>query len=266
MMKAADYAAWSPEDVRKIIRTGEWSLPTPGMCKGYAQANLVMLPKELAFDFLVFAQRNPKPCPVLDVTEPGNPEPKLVAPGADLTTDIPRYRVWKDGLCVDEPTDVKKYWRDDMVAFLLGCSFTFESALLDARIPVRHIECNCNVPMYITNIQCTPAGKLRGPIVVSMRPIPHHQVVKAALATGRFPAVHGAPIHIGDPAAIGIRDVMKPDMGDPVPINEGEVPVFWACGCTPQAALMDCKPPFAITHAPGHMFITSVKDSDYAVF
>ena len=265
-MKAADYASWSPEDVRKIIRTGEWSLPTPGMCKGYAQANLVMLPKELAFDFLVFAQRNPKPCPVLDVTEPGNPEPKLVAPGADLTTDIPRYRVWKDGVCVDEPTDVKKYWRDDMVAFLLGCSFTFESALLDARIPVRHIECNCNVPMYITNIQCTPAGKLRGPIVVSMRPIPHHQVVKAALATGRFPAVHGAPIHIGDPAAIGIRNVDHPDFGDPVEIRDGETPVFWACGVTPQAVVMNSRPPFAITHAPGHMFIGDPKDADYAVF
>jgi uncharacterized protein YcsI (UPF0317 family) len=203
---------------------------------------------------------------VLDVTEPGDPEPRLVARGADLRTDIPKYRVWKDGRLAAEPTDIREYWRDDLVAFLLGCSFSFEGALLEAGVPVRHIELGLNVPMYQTNIPCKPAGRLSGPMVVSMRPIPHALVPKAVLCTGRFPAVHGAPIHIGDPGAIGIADVNRPDFGQSVPIHEGEVPVFWACGVTPQAALMASKPPFAITHAPGHMFLCDPKDSDYAVF
>ncbi len=185
-------------------------------------------------------------------------DPKRPSPGIE--------QVWVNGECVEEPTDVKKYWRDDLVGFLLGCSFSFEGALLEAGIPVRHIEQNRNVPMYITNIQCAPAGALKGPMVVSMRPIPAAQVPKAVLCTGRFPAVHGSPVHIGDPSLIGIADVNKPDMGDPVDINPGEVPVFWACGCTPQAAIMDVKPPFCITHAPGHMFIADPKDADYAVF
>ncbi|MGB4300982.1 MAG: putative hydro-lyase, partial [Acetomicrobium sp.] len=184
----------------------------------------------------------------------------------DLRTDLPKYRVWEKGELLEEPTDITSYWRDDLVAFLLGCSFTFESALLDAGIPVRHIECGCNVPMYITNIQCVPAGRLSGPMVVSMRPIPARQVPKAVLTTGRFPAVHGSPVHIGEPSIIGIKDINKPDFGDPVTINPGEVPVFWACGVTPQAALMASKPPFAITHAPGHMFVCDPKDTDYAIF
>jgi uncharacterized protein YcsI (UPF0317 family) len=236
------------------------------MAKGYVQANLVILPKDWAFDFMVFAQRNPKPCPVLDVTEPGDAEPKLVAPGADLRTDLPRYRVWKDGECVDEPTDVTEHWREDLVGFLLGCSFTFETALMEAKVPIRHIECGCNVPMYRTSIQTVPAGRLKGPLVVSMRPVPAGMVPKAVASTARFPAVHGAPVHVGEPEAIGIRDIGKPDYGDPVPVYEGELPVFWACGVTPQAALMASRVPFAITHAPGHMFVCSVKDADYAVF
>jgi uncharacterized protein YcsI (UPF0317 family) len=249
-----------------MIRSGEWAGPTPGMAKGYVQANLVILPKDWAFDFMVFAQRNPKPCPVLDVTEPGDAEPKLVAPGADLRTDLPRYRVWKDGECVDEPTDVTEHWREDLVGFLLGCSFTFETALMEAKVPIRHIECGCNVPMYRTSIQTVPAGRLKGPLVVSMRPVPAGMVPKAVASTARFPAVHGAPVHVGEPEAIGIRDIGKPDYGDPVPVYEGELPVFWACGVTPQAALMASRVPFAITHAPGHMFVCSVKDADYAVF
>jgi uncharacterized protein YcsI (UPF0317 family) len=236
------------------------------MAKGYVQANLVILPKDWAWDFLLFAQRNPKPCPVLDVTEPGDAEPKLVAPGADLRTDLPRYRVWKDGECVDEPTDVTGYWKDDLVAFLLGCSFTFEAALLEAKVPIRHIECGCNVPMYKTSIETVPAGRLKGPLVVTMRPIPAGLVPRAVASTARFPAVHGAPVHVGEPEAIGIRDIARPDYGDPVPVYEGEIPVFWACGVTPQAALVASKVPFAITHAPGHMFVCSVKDADYAVF
>lgn len=265
-MKAVDYAPKSPQEVRLAIRNGEWMGPTAGMAKGHVQANLVILPKDWAYDFLVFAQRNPKPCPVLDITDPGDPEPKILAPNADLRTDLPRYRVWKNGELESEPTDILSYWRSDLVAFLLGCSFTFESALLDAKIPVRHIECGCNVPMYTTSISCIPAGRLSGPMVVSMRPIPGFQVPKAVLTTGRFPAVHGSPIHIGDPSAIGIEDLGRPDFGDPVPIYSGETPVFWACGVTPQAALMASKPPFAITHAPGHMFLCDPMDSDYALF
>jgi len=265
-MKASDYAESSPSEVRRIIRQGEWTLPTPGMCKGRVQGNLVILPKDLAYDFLVFAQRNPKPCPVLDVTEPGDPEPKIVAPGANLATDLPKYRVWIDGECVDEPTDVVKYWRDDLVGFLLGCSFTFEGALIEAGIGVRHIEMNRNVPIYATSIQCVPAGRLRGPMMVSMRPVPFDRVPRAILCTGRFPAVHGAPIHIGNPSLIGIADISNPEMGEAVDIYPGEVPVFWACGCTPQAAVMAVKPPFCITHAPGHMFVADPKDSDYAIF
>ena len=261
-----DLAHVSPKEAREAIRNGQWRRPTSGLCRGRVQANLVILPKEWAYDFLVFAQRNPKPCPVLDVTEPGDPEPRLVAPGADLRTDIPKYRVWKDGKLAAEPENIREYWRDDLVAFLLGCSFSFEGALLEAGVPVRHIELGLNVPMYQTNIPCKPAGRLSGPMVVSMRPIPHALVPKAVLCTGRFPAVHGAPVHIGDPSAIGIADVNRPDFGQAVPIHEGETPVFWACGVTPQAALMASKPPFAITHAPGYMFICDPKDSDYAVF
>jgi uncharacterized protein YcsI (UPF0317 family) len=261
-----DLAHVAPAEARKAIREGKWPKPTSGLCRGRVQANLVILPKDWAYDFLVFAQRNPKPCPVLDVTEPGDPEPRIVAPGADLRTDIPKYRIWKDGRLAAEPANITEYWRDDLVAFLLGCSFSFEGALVEAGVPVRHMELGLNVPMYQTNIPCKPAGRLSGPMVVSMRPIPHALVPKAVLCTGRFPAVHGAPVHIGDPEAIGIADVNRPDFGQAVPIHEGETPVFWACGVTPQAALMASKPPFAITHAPGHMFLCDPKDSDYAVF
>lgn len=261
----APYRAVSPAHMRGLIRGGEWTHPTSGLCLTHVQANMIVLPKDWAYDFLVFAQRNPKPCPILDITEPGDGEAKLIAPGSDVRTDIPKYRVWEDGKLVAEPTDAVQYWRDDLVAILLGCSFSFEGALVEAGIPVRHMDMGRNVPMYITNIACSPAGRLSGPMVTSMRPVKYSQVPKAVMATGRFPAVHGAPIHIGDPAAIGIKDINKPDFGDPVEIRDGEVPVFWACGVTPQAAVMQSKPPFAITHAPGHMFIGDPKDADYAV-
>lgn len=254
-----------PQRVREAIRNGEIRRPTSGMCAGYAQANLVILPREMAFDFLLFAQRNPKPCPVLDVTEPGSFEPVLTASGADLRRDIPRYRIYEYGKLVEEVDELTACWRDDLVSFLLGCSFTFESGLLKGGIPVRHMEEGRNVPMYIITIPCKRAGRFYGPMVVSMRPIPHRQVVKAVQITGRYPAVHGAPVHIGDPGLIGIKDLARPDFGDAVTIKEGEVPVFWACGVTPQAVAMEVKPPLMITHAPGHMFITDVRDEDLAV-
>lgn len=253
-----------PMDVWIACRDGSWQGPTAGLAPGYAQANLVILPKDDAFDFFRFAQRNPKPCPILEVLEAGDPEPKLTAPGADLRTDLPRYRVYRDGLLVEERTDIKELWRGDLVAFLIGCSFTFESSLLTAGLPVRHIECGLNVPMYRTNRPCTPAGRFTGPLVVSMRPIPAHLVAKAVTVTARYPAVHGAPVHIGSPEALGIADIRRPDWGDAVPVHEGEVPVFWACGVTPQAVAIESQPPFMMTHAPGHMFVTSVRDEEIA--
>jgi uncharacterized protein YcsI (UPF0317 family) len=255
----------SASEARSVIRKGEWNAPTSGLALGFTQANLIILPMDWAYDFLLYAARNPKPCPILDVTEAGDPEPKLIAPGADVRADFPRYRIWENGELRDEPEDIKNYWRDDLVAFLIGCSFSFESALLEAGIGIRHIEENVNVPMYLTNIPCHPAGRFFGNMVVSMRPIPRGQVAKAVTCTARFPSVHGAPLHIGDPSSIGIKDITRPDFGDAVTIKGGEVPVFWACGVTPQAAVMNSKPPFAITHAPGHMFIADKRDSDYAV-
>jgi uncharacterized protein YcsI (UPF0317 family) len=249
-------------DVRIACRSGKLTGPTPGFALGFVQANLVVLPRDWAFDFLLFCQRNPKPCPLLDVTEPGDPVPRLVAPEADLRTDLPAYRVWRNGELVEEPTDVQRHWRDDLVGFLVGCSFTFENALLVAGVPVRHVEQGMNVPMYRTNIPCISAGRFSGPLVVSMRPLKPDQAVKATQICSRFPQAHGAPLHFGDPGAIGIRDINQPDFGDAVEIRPGEVPVFWACGVTPQAVLMEARPPVAITHKPGHMFLTDLKDSD----
>ena len=260
-----NYADMKPSEVRQLIREGKIDFQTSGMCNGFAQANMAVLPKDLAFDFLLFTQRNQKPCPVLDVTEPGSPVPRLIAPNADLRYDIPRYRIYKKGELTDEVTNLDQYWRDDLVAFLLGCSFSFEGPMLDAGLEVRHITDNHNVPMYITNIECVPAGVFHGPMVVSMRPMKPKDAVRAVQVTSRMPFVHGAPIHFGDPEAIGIKDISKPDFGDASLIKPGEVPVFWACGVTPQAVAMAVKPEFMITHAPGHMFISDVPNADLSV-
>lgn len=250
------------KQVRELVRAGRHTGPTPGLAPGYVQANLVVVPKELAFDFLQFCRRNPRPCPLLDVTDPGDPEPRGVAAGADVRTDAPRYRVWRYGELVEEPTDLRPWWRADHVAFLLGCSFTFENALVEAGIPVRHLEQGRNVPMYRTNIECQPAGVFRGPMVVSMRPLTPAQAREAEAICARYPLAHGAPIQVGDPAEIGIRDVATPDFGDAVDVRPGEVPVFWACGVTPQAVVMQARPPLVLTHAPGHMFLTDLRDQD----
>jgi uncharacterized protein YcsI (UPF0317 family) len=252
----------SGKEVRQAARHGALTGPTPGLARGYVQANLVVVPRELAFDFLLFCQRNPKPCPVLDVTAPGNPEPAIIAPGADVRTDVPRYCVYRDGKCIEEPSDLRKWWREDLVAFLLGCSFTFENALLEAGVPVRHIELGCNVPMFRTNVACQPAGAFQGPLVVSMRPMTQEHARTATRICGRFPRAHGAPVHVGDPVALGIHDLERPDFGDPVSIHAGEVPVFWACGVTPQAVAMQAQPALLLTHKPGHMFVTDLRDSD----
>lgn len=255
----------SGQQVRLACRQGTLTGQTSGLAHGFAQANLVILPKELAFEFLLFCQRNSKPCPLLDVTEPGSPVPMALAPQADLRTDLPRYRVWRHGELIEEPTDIMRHWRDDLVSFLIGCSFTFESALLRAGVPVRHIELGCNVPMFRTNVRCTPAGRLHGPLVVSMRPLKPADAIRAVQITARFPGVHGAPVHLGLPEQIGIADLSRPDFGDPVPVQTDELPVFWACGVTPQAVLMAAKPEFAITHSPGCMFVTDVRDESLSV-
>ncbi len=252
----------SPAQWRQEIREGRWGGPTAGLAPGYAQANLVVVPRAFAYGFLLFCQRNPKPCPVLDVTEPGDPVARYAAPEADLRTDLPRYRVYRDGELAAEVEDIRDLWRDDLVAFLLGCSFTFEAALLRAGIPVRHLECGCNVPMYVTNVPCRPAGPFAGPLVVSMRPVPSHQVARVFEVCSRYPRAHGAPVHVGDPERLGIRDLGRPDFGDTVPVREGEVPVFWACGVTPQAVAVAARLPLLIAHSPGHMFLTDLRDED----
>lgn len=251
----------TPKEVRTKIRSGEIATQTSGMCNGYAQANLCILPKKYAYDFLLFASRNPTSCPILEVLDEGCRYTKYMADHADIATDIPKYRIYRNGELTEEVTDISAYWQDDFVSFLIGCSFSFEGELLDAEVPIRHIEQGRNVPMFLTNIPCEPAGIFHGNMVVSMRSIPYKQVVRAVTATAAMPKVHGAPVHIGDPAWIGIKDITHPDFGDCVEIQDGDVPVFWPCGVTPQAAIMAAKPELAITHAPGHMFITDVRNS-----
>lgn len=262
MQAPAEPAHLDPGAARELFRAG-LQVPTSGWCRGWTQANLIAVPQALAFDLLLFAQRNPRSCPVLDVTEPGEASTAIFA--GDLRTDLPAYRVYERGELVAETTDVLAHWRADLVGFLIGCSFTFEAALLEAGVPVRHLEAGTNVPMYRTSRQCRPAGALHGPMVVSMRPIPAELVATAVRVTARYPAVHGAPLHVGDPGALGIRDLDSPDYGDPVEVRPGEVPVFWGCGVTPQAAVATSRPEFAIGHAPGSMAITDARDSSYLV-
>jgi uncharacterized protein YcsI (UPF0317 family) len=247
----------SPSELRRLIRNGQWNKPTSGLAPGFVQANLVMLPKEEAFHFLLFCVRNPKPCPILEVLEPGQAEPRIAA-GADLRTDLPKYRVFEKGVLKDEPKDVGHLFHKDMVSFLLGCSFSFENAMIAAGLPVRNMEEGKNVSMYITDKPCAPAGPFACPMVVSMRPMTPEQAVRAVQVTTRFHLTHGAPVHIGSPEAIGIRDMNKP--GDPVTIYPAEIPVFWACGVTSTLAALSASLPMVITHAPGHMFVSDLKD------
>lgn len=256
-------ASMTPVQARALFRDHDVAT-TAGFCAGYAQANLIALDKRYAFDFLLFAQRNPKPCPILGVLEPGQLRSHLLSDG-DIRTDIPAYRVYRDGVLEAQVRDVTDYWTNDTVAFLIGCSFTFEQALLDNGVPVAHIEQGKNVPMYLTNIDCEPAGAFSGKMVVSMRPVPASQVADAVRITSRYPAVHGAPVHVGDPRLIGIDDLQAPDFGEAVEIPDGTVPVFWACGVTPQAIVMHSRPALAICHAPGKMLVTDAHDLAYQV-
>ncbi len=256
---------WQQADgktIQQLARTGELRGPTAGLARGFVQANLVVLPLEMAFEFFLFCHRNPKPCPVLDVTEPGNFCPVVVAPDADLRTDLPAYCVYRNGELVEETDTLLSHWQSDFVAFLLGCSFTFENALLQVGLPVRHLEQGCNVPMYKTNLPCQPAGQFHGSMVVSMRPLRPEQTIQAVDICRNFSRAHGTPVHFGNPEAIGITDLSRPDYGDPVSIHPDEVPVFWACGVTPQYIAQQAGLPLLITHKPGHMFVTDVLDLD----
>jgi uncharacterized protein YcsI (UPF0317 family) len=256
-----DYAHISSLEARQLIRSGEWKRPTTGLALGYVQANLVILPQSWAEEFAEFCHLNPRPAPLLDMTEPGNPHPMKVAPEADLRTDVPLYRVYHAGKLVEEPENILSHWREDFVAFLLGCSFSAEHALIEQGIRLSHLEQGKNVAMYRTSIPCTATSRIRGSLVVSMRPIEKVLVEHVAEITSNYPLAHGAPVHIGDPATLGIADLTQPDWGDAVQMTDDEVPMFWACGVTPQAVIMEVKPEIAITHSPGHMFITDWPDT-----
>lgn len=256
----ADLIHASAADTRSAIRSGSYTGHTAGLAAGKLQCNLAILPEQHALDFLRFCQRNPKPCPVVGVSDTGNPMLPTLGTDIDIRRDVPRYRVFRGGTLSDEVTDIADIWTEDLVTVALGCSFTFENALLRGGIPVRHIESGKNVPMYRTTIDLIPAGPFNGQMVVTMRPIPAEQVAQAQAISRRFPQAHGAPIAIGDPAQIGITDLANPDWGDAVNINDGEVPVYWACGVTPQNVLLAAKLPLCITHSPGHMLIADVAE------
>lgn len=250
----------TPAALRAQIRSGAWTSGTTGTCPGYMQANLVILPVQWSEDFHELCRKNPQALPLLEMTPAGVPDQLVTAPGADLRTDLPRYQVHRDGMFSQEVTDLGELWRDDLVGFLLGCSFSAERLLQAAGVRLRHHELRQGVPMFVTSLECASAGRLHGPLVVSMRPIAQDEVEGATRATGRFPLAHGAPIHVGDPRAIGIDDLSRPDWGDPIELEPDEVPVFWACGVTPQTVIRTARPDFAVTHAPGHMFVTDVPD------
>jgi len=266
MTQANPTLAQKAQACRHQIRHATHTGPTAGLARGAVQANLMILPADLAGEFLLFCQRNPKPCPVLAVTEPGQVTVPALGDDIDLRTDIPRYRVWRHGELVDEPASLLDIWRDDLVSFLIGCSFSFEEALLAEGLDIRHITEKVNVPMYRTSIPTQATSRLSGPMVVSMRPFRAADAIRAIQITSRFPAVHGAPVHLGDPALIGIKDLQQPDFGDPVTVRDDEIPVFWACGVTPQSVIATVKPEFSITHAPGHMLVTDIPNTQLASF
>ncbi len=259
-------SAKNAQQVRKQIRQGAWHSHTSGLASDHVQGNVVILPESLASDFLRYCQRNPKPCPLLAVSEPGQAMLPSLGADIDICTDLPRYRVWRVGEVVAEPTDISTLWRADLVTFVLGCSFSFEQALLEAGLRLRHIEQGKNVAMYRTNIATQAAGVFNGPMVVTMRPMKAVAAIRAIQVTSRFPNVHGAPVHLGDPALIGIANLNAPDYGDAVEVLADEIPVFWACGVTPQAALVQARPAFCITHAPGAMLITDLLNQQLASF
>ncbi|MFP4200161.1 MAG: putative hydro-lyase [Bacillota bacterium] len=259
-----DLSGADSRSVRKALREGTHRGPTAGLARGHAQANMVIIHRDLLESFMVFCVRNPIPCPLIDVTDPGDPEPRASARGADLRRDLGRYNVYRDGKLDEVVSDLDALWDEEMVGLLLGCSYTFERALMDAGVPLRHIEAGRVVPMYITDIPTREAGPFRGPVVVSMRPVPARLVSRATALSARYAFAHGAPVHVGDPEVIGIENLGDPDYGDRPAMREGDVPMFWACGVTSQRALLAAAPPLAMAHVPGHMFVTDLLDEDLA--
>ena len=255
-----------PTTLRALIRNAGYSGHTSGLAPGRVQVNLAILPADWAAEFLLFCQMNPKPCPVLAVTNPGDPLFCTLGTDVDVRTDAPRYKVFRDGVLTDEPTDLLRIWQNDLVAFAIGCSFSFEEALLEAGLRLRHHEEERNVPMFRTSLQTRPTARFAGPLVVSMRPFQPADAIRAIQVTSRFPSVHGAPIHIGRPESIGIKDLAQPDFGDAVTVAQGELPVFWACGVTPQIIVTNAKPSLFISHHPGAMLITDLLNSQLSVF
>ena len=254
-----------PRAVRRAVRSGAHAGHTAGLAPGRVQGNVCILPRDYADEFFVYCQRNPKPCPLLGASDPGDPRLPSLAEDLDIRTDVPSYRVFRDGEYVEDVTDIRSLWRDDLVAFVLGCSFSFEEALADARVPLRYIAEGKNVAMYLTSIETAPAGPFRGPMAVSMRPLNAADAIRAVQITSRFPRAHGAPVHLGKPELIGIEDLDRPFAGDRIDVRPDELPVFWACGITPQAAVLRAKPPICITHAPGHMLVTDLRNSELAL-
>jgi len=252
--------------LRQEIRAGRFQTTTQGLAPGMVQGNLAILPKDWATDFLRFCQLNPKPCPLIGMTDVGDPMLPMLGDDIDIRTDVPQYRIFKDGEIVEDVPDILHLWRDDLVAFVLGCSFSFEEALVQAGLTLPHVDAGLEVPVFRTNVPTTPAGPFHGPLVVSMRPFTPADAIRAIQITSRFPNVHGAPVHFGDPAAIGIKDIFKPDWCDSIEVRDDQYPVFWACGVTPQSVIAEAKPPFAITHKPAHMLITDRLNAELSSF
>ena len=247
-----------PREVREAIRSGRHRGHTAGLAPGYVQGNVCILPREYADDFRLFCERNPKPCPLLAMSAPGDPRLPALGEGLDIRTDVPRYRIFRNGVLREEVADLKAVWRDDLVTFVLGCSFSFEEALMKAGLPLRYVEQGRNVPMYRTSVDTVPAGRFRGKLVVSMRPFEPADAIRAIEITSRYPRVHGSPVHMGFPERIGIADLAHPWAGDATEVREGELPLFWACGITPQSVVLEAKPSLCITHSPGHMLVTDL--------
>jgi uncharacterized protein YcsI (UPF0317 family) len=246
------------------IRAGRHRTHTAGLAPGYVQGNVCILPREYAEEFRAFCEANPKPCPLLGVSRPGDPHMPALGADLDIRTDVPRYRLFKNGELTAEVDDLKRVWRDDLVTFVIGCSFSFEEALIQAGLPLRYVEEGRNVPMYRTSVDTVPAGRFRGKLVVSMRPFKPADAIRAIEITSRYPRVHGSPVHIGHPGLIGIDDLARPWVGDPTEVRDDELPLFWACGVTPQSVVLDAKPSFCITHAPGHMLVTDLDNRSLA--
>ena len=244
--------------VRRKIRAGRYAGHTAGLGMGFLQGNVAILSADDAFGFLRFCQRNPKPCPLMAVSDTGDPKMFTLGQDIDIRSDVPKYNIYRDGEFAEQRIDVTDFWREDSVAFILGCSFSFEEALVAEGIRLRHIDDNKTVSMYRTSIETCPVGPFGGPLVVSMRPMQPADAIRACTITARFPQAHGKPIHLGDPRQIGIENIERPDWGEPSEFAEGEIPVFWACGVTLQSAIQSAKPPICITHAPGSMLITDI--------